>query len=70
MRIRIHSPSQWPTTGICILYCVVYLYLDWLLQGVQDLAPAVGHRGQGTLREGQPGPPADIHVTGKIFYGF
>ena len=53
-----------------VLCCVPISGLVWLLQGVQDLAPAVGHRGQGTLREGQPGPPADIHVTGKIFYGF
>ncbi len=34
-------------------------------QSFQDFAPAAGHFRQGTLREGEPCPTADIHVTGE-----
>jgi hypothetical protein len=37
----------------------------FVFQSFQDFAPAAGHFRQGTLREGEPCPTADIHVTGE-----
>jgi hypothetical protein len=41
------------------------IFVFVLFQSFQDFAPAAGHFRQGTLREGEPCPTADIHVTGE-----
>jgi hypothetical protein len=37
----------------------------FVFQSFQDFAPAARYFRQGTLREGEPCPTADIHVTGE-----